>query len=143
MSPVSSSTLPHPTDVHVGKQLRLRRTMLGMSQDKLGGEVGLTFQQVQKYERGVNRISASRLLDFSRVLGVGIGYFFEGLEGQPLGFEEEVSPDFIPEGDGRELLELIRIFKSIPSPSVRRQILGLVRSIAASVDGSAPDWDAD
>src|ERR687886_2352058 len=70
---------PHPTDVHVGARVRLRRTLLGMSQEKLGEALGLTFQQVQKYERGANRIGASRLFDLSRVLDVPIGFFFDDM----------------------------------------------------------------
>src|SRR5256885_4646469 len=68
---------PNPVDVHVGARVRLRRTLLGMSQEKLGDAIGLTFQQVQKYERGANRIGASRLYDLSRVLDVPVSYFFE------------------------------------------------------------------
>src|SRR5215831_229867 len=74
------SDKPNPTDVHVGSRVRLRRTLLGMSQEKLGEAIGLTFQQVQKYERGANRVGASRLFDLSRVLDVPVSYFFEEME---------------------------------------------------------------
>ena len=70
---------PNPIDIHVGSRIRLRRTMLGMSQEKLGEALGLTFQQIQKYERGVNRIGASRLFDLARVLDVPIGFFFDDM----------------------------------------------------------------
>ena len=80
---------PNPVDVHVGQRVRLRRTLLGMSQEKLGEAIGLTFQQVQKYERGANRIGSSRLYDLSRVLDVPISYFFDDMDqqvsGQPPG----------------------------------------------------------
>ncbi len=93
---------PSPIDVHVGSRVRLRRTLLGMSQERLGEALGLTFQQVQKYERGVNRIGASRLFDLSRVLDVPISFFFDDMPGQVggsqgfarrvSGFAEESSP---------------------------------------------------
>ena len=75
--------IPHPVDVHVGTRVRLRRTLLGMSQEKLGEAIGLTFQQVQKYERGTNRIGASRLYELSRVLDVPVGFFFEEIDPAP------------------------------------------------------------
>ncbi len=75
-----SSANPHPFDVYVGMRLRQRRIMCGMSQDKLGSKVGITFQQVQKYERGINRIGCSRLFEFSVILGISPGYFFEGFD---------------------------------------------------------------
>ena len=71
-------SVPHPVDVHVGRRLRLKRTILGLSQEAIGKAIGVTFQQIQKYERGINRMGASRLYDFSRSLGVPVSYFFEG-----------------------------------------------------------------
>src|ERR1700759_1086976 len=76
---------PNPVDVHVGSRVRLRRTLLGMSQEKLGEAIGLTFQQVQKYERGANRIGASRLFDLSRVLDVPVSFFFDDMTNDPAG----------------------------------------------------------
>jgi len=129
--------VPHPIDIHVGQQLRLRRTELGLSQEKLATAVGLTFQQVQKYERGVNRVSASRLYQLGQVLDVTVSYFFEGLGGESLASALAEEPDEFVAGSAetRELLELIRIYKGIRNPAVRRQVLGLVRSVATSMTG--------
>src|ERR671917_159372 len=112
---------PSPIDVHVGGRVRLRRTLMGMSQEKLGEALGLTFQQVQKYERRVNRIGASRLFDLSRVLDVPIGFFFDGvpdtLEGLASGFRARLTGSAEPqegfEDDTlhrRETLELVRAY---------------------------------
>src|SRR5271155_125722 len=107
------SDRPHPIDVHVGSRVRLRRNMLGLSQEKLGEAIGLTFQQVQKYERGANRIGASRLMELSRVLDVPVSFFFDETDpvrapAIPVGFEETPQEGF--ESDPmrkRETLELI------------------------------------
>lgn len=124
---------PNPTDVHVGKRLRLRRTLLGMSQEKLSEAVGLTFQQIQKYERGANRVGASRLFQFSQILDVPIGFFFEGLDAASTssGLAEEGAP-YTPAGSSarRDALELLRLYNSIEAPMVRRQVLELVKSLA-------------
>src|ERR1041384_5108638 len=88
---MASKGFPNPIDVHVGTRVRLRRTLLGMSQEKLGEAIGLTFQQVQKYERGANRIGASRLYDLSRVLDVPVSYFFEELPDMPVGRAQQTS----------------------------------------------------
>src|SRR5215212_6043069 len=119
---------PSPIDVHVGSRIRLRRTLLGMSQEKLGDALGLTFQQVQKYERGVNRIGASRLFDLSRVLDVPIGFFFDDMP-DTLGGQGQArrSFGFADHQDGfddetlhrRETLELVRAYYRINDPSVR------------------------
>ncbi len=115
---------PHPIDVHVGMRLRVRRTIRGLNQTKLGDSVGLTFQQVQKYESGANRVSASRLYEFARLLDVPIGYFFEEVEA---GKDEDVSTK-------RETLELVRAYCRIESGKARKQMLNLVKTIA-SVSG--------
>ena len=130
---------PSPIDVHVGARVRLRRTLLGMSQEKLGEALGLTFQQVQKYERGVNRIGASRLFDLARVLDVPIGFFFDDMpdslggggrrsmglaEGQE-GFEDDTL-------HRRETLELVRAYYRITDPSVRKRVFDLIKSLAPS-----------
>jgi transcriptional regulator with XRE-family HTH domain len=109
--------------------MRLRRTLLGMSQEKLGEAMGLTFQQVQKYERGANRISASRLYELSRILDVPISYFFEELSAEEVdarvrssGFEEE-SDTFEPDPmTKRETLELVRAYYKITDPKVRKRL---------------------
>ena len=119
--------IPNPIDVHVGGRVRLRRTLLGLSQEKLGEAIGLTFQQVQKYERGANRIGASRLFDLSRVLDVPVGYFFDDMSDdvaarsprQIRGMVEEpeaYEPDPMAK---RETLELVRAYYKIRDPRVR------------------------
>jgi transcriptional regulator with XRE-family HTH domain len=119
-------------DKEIGSRVRMRRMLIGMSQEKLGEMLGLTFQQVQKYEKGTNRISVSRLLDIANVLGVGIHYFYEGLTGKKgaEGFAEDISPPYVndfmslPEG-----LQLMRAFMQIKSNKVRRGIVQLVATI--------------
>ncbi|CAN7150345.1 helix-turn-helix transcriptional regulator [Phenylobacterium sp. LjRoot219] len=121
---------PNPIDRHVGLRIRLRRKELGISQEKLAESIGLTFQQVQKYERAANRVSASKLWELARALNTSIAYFFEGLgtdgalcvDGGP-GLEE-----FLLTSDG---MELARYFPQIQKPRVRRQIIELVRTMAA------------
>ena len=125
---------PNPTDKHVGSRVRMRRMMLGMSQEKLGDALGLTFQQVQKYEKGTNRIGASRLQQISNILQVPVSFFFEGApnSGQPnSGFDEAPSPayvsDFLATSDG---LSLTKSFMKIKSSKLRRKIVDLVEQIA-------------
>ncbi|MGI9479502.1 MAG: helix-turn-helix domain-containing protein [Hyphomicrobiaceae bacterium] len=128
----------NPVDVHVGGRVRLRRMLMGMSQEKLGESLGLTFQQVQKYEKGANRIGASRLFELARILGVTVQYFFEELTGaeddtavDPNGFNETTSDDYLVEFlNSREGIELNRAFLRIEDPRARRAILELVRSLA-------------
>lgn len=131
---------PNPVDVHVGGRVRLRRTLLGMSQEKLGEAIGLTFQQVQKYERGANRIGASRLWDLSRVLECPISFFFEEMaentaSSSPRNLNVE-SPDIEPpENDPmakRETLELVRAYYRIKDYHVRRRIYELAKSLATT-----------
>jgi transcriptional regulator with XRE-family HTH domain len=131
-------------DVYVGARLRMRRTMLGMSQSKLGELLGVTFQQVQKYEKGSNRISASRLQQTARVLEVSPSYFFEGAPAQSpeLGFAEDPQQsyvvDFLASTEG---LQLNRAFLRVRDPKVRRRIVDLVIAHAADDDeggGKAP-----
>ncbi|WP_298281042.1 helix-turn-helix domain-containing protein [Acidocella sp.] len=136
---------PSPIDVHVGSRVRLRRTLLGMSQERLGDALGLTFQQVQKYERGVNRVGASRLFDISRVLDVPISYFFddmpEGLQDTPIsgprgrmyGFAEAQEPFNAGVDDQltkRETLELVRAYYRITDPAMRKRMFDLMKSLA-------------
>ena len=116
---------PHPVDVHVGSRVRLRRTMLHMSQEKLAAALGVTFQQVQKYERGSNRVSASRLWDMGRVLNAPVSFFFEGIEGAQ-------SPD-LPSRElalDRDSARLAQWFRTIPSDDVRQSTLKLITEIA-------------
>lgn len=136
---------PSPIDVHVGSRIRLRRTLLGMSQERLGDALGLTFQQVQKYERGVNRVGASRLFDISRVLDVPISFFFEdmpeGMDATPIsgprgrmyGFAEAQEPFSNGVDDNltkRETLELVRAYYRISDPAVRKRMFDLMKSLA-------------
>jgi len=132
-----SSRRPNPIDQHVGTRVRLRRMLLGMSQEKLGEHLGLTFQQVQKYEKGVNRIGASRLFDLAHVLGVPVQFFYDdapagGAEaGVTAGFAERPAESYVVEFlSGREGLELNKAFVRIADPRVRRSIVELVRALA-------------
>lgn len=130
---------PSPIDVHVGGRVRLRRTLLGMSQEKLGEALGLTFQQVQKYERGVNRIGASRLFDLARVLDVPIGFFFDDMPDALGGSMNTVrrAIGFAEQQDGfeddtlhrRETLELVRAYYRITDNSVRKRVFELIKSL--------------
>lgn len=130
---------PNPIDVHVGSRVRLRRTMLGMSQEKLGESLGITFQQIQKYEKGTNRVGASRLQQIARVLSTPVSFFFEDAPGQPeggqSGFAEGDSTnyvvDFLSSSEG---LQLNRAFIKIKDPKVRRKIIEMVRALANEDD---------
>ena len=131
-----------PVDIHVGVRVRLRRTMMGLSQEKLGGAVGLTFQQIQKYERGANRIGASRMFDLSKVLDVPVSFFFDDMseevkkrDAEPVGFHEQEQVELEKDPlTRRETLELVRAYYRIDEPSVRKRIFGLVKSLARAVD---------
>jgi transcriptional regulator with XRE-family HTH domain len=129
---------PNPIDKHVGSRVRMRRMMLSMSQEKLGDALGLTFQQVQKYEKGTNRIGASRLQQISNILSVPISFFFEGAPnpgGHSSGMAEAPSPayvsDFLATSDG---LALTKSFMRIKSAKLRRRIVDLVEQIANGKD---------
>ena len=147
--PGAGTKRPNSMDAHVGSRVRLRRMMMGMSQEKLGEQMGLTFQQIQKYERGINRVSASRLWELSRVLGVTVQFFFEELafgqappsnaSGQP-GFAEAHAESTIIEFLGsRDGLELNRAFVRIRDARVRRSIVDLVRSLAGETPPAEPE----
>ncbi len=136
---------PNPVDVHVGARVRLRRTLLGMSQEKLGDAIGLTFQQVQKYERGANRIGSSRLFDLSRVLDVPIEFFFDEMPGdvaasspaQTRGMAEApVSYELDPMAK-RETLELVRAYYKITDPHVRKRLFELTKALGAAAGKAA------
>ena len=125
---------PHPIDAHVGSRLRLRRTMLRISQDKLAAELGLTFQQVQKYERAANRISASRLYQLCRILKVPVSFFFEGIEAEGRRFRKKVV-QAAPEQDPLrqpDTIELVEAYYRISSPRVRGRFLEFVRAAAGN-----------
>ncbi len=137
------STNPDPVDIHVGSHLRLRRNLLGMSQDQLGKASSLTFQQIQKYERGTNRIGASRLFQFARLLDVPVSYFFDEVRVEHeaahsvAGFAEkdqaklEGSPETDPELlHRRETLELIRAYYRISTKKTRRKVFELIKSMS-------------
>jgi transcriptional regulator with XRE-family HTH domain len=130
---------PNPVDIHVGSRIRLRRNMLGMSQENLGENLGITFQQIQKYEKGTNRVGASRLQAIASILGVPVAFFFEDAPGQESvsgrGFAEDASTAFAVEFCGSpEGLQLNRAFVKIADAKVRRRIIDLVKSLSA--DGS-------
>jgi len=132
---------PHLVDQHVGSRVRLRRMLLGMSQERLGESIGITFQQVQKYEKGVNRIGASRLLQISEILDVPVEFFFEEaphIDGRrEPGMAEADSETFILEFlNSREGLELNRAFVKISDPKVRKSVVDLVRALSASSDNA-------
>jgi len=122
---------PNPIDTHVGSRVRTRRQELSLSQGKLGDALDLTFQQVQKYEKGINRVSASRLQQLSRILKVSIAYFFEGAPGQPKSRGNAPTLDYVTEftatADG---LSLAKAFMKIRNTNVRHQIVKLVNEIA-------------
>ena len=127
----------HPVDTHVGTRLRQRRALLGMSQTDLGKAVGLTFQQVQKYERGFNRISSSRLFEFSKVLDVPVAHFFDGADvagtaakrkpGRPKAADKPVEAEL---NTKRETLELVRAYYKIRSKSLREKTRDLIQALA-------------
>lgn len=127
---------PNPVDLHVGALVRQRRTLLGFSQEKLGEAINLTFQQIQKYERGHNRISASKLFDLSQALNVPITFFFDDMPEEitgktPLGRISETS-NYRPDDDDlnkRETLELVRAYYRISNPQVRKKVFELVKSL--------------
>jgi transcriptional regulator with XRE-family HTH domain len=120
---------PNPIDRHVGLRIRLRRKELGISQEKLAESIGLTFQQVQKYERAANRVSASKLWEVACALNTSIAYFYEGLGTEAARSDGGPSlEEFLLTSDG---MELARYFPQIQKPRVRRQILELVRTMAA------------
>jgi len=136
---------PNPIDVHVGKRLRLRRTLLGMSQERLGDLLGLTFQQVQKYERGVNRIGSSRLYELGQILDVPVSFFFDDMVGSRLpGSVQGPLPGLAEHADGfgrnvegglllerRETLELVRAYYRINDSQVRKRLFELAKALGS------------
>ncbi len=130
---------PNPIDIHVGSRLKLRRTMMGMTQEKLGESLGVTFQQVQKYEKGTNRIGASRLQEISEILEAPVSFFFEDASPIDLnrvdhrehaGFADSGDSFSVPGETTGEGLELARAFSRIRDPRVRRRVIDLVETLA-------------
>jgi transcriptional regulator with XRE-family HTH domain len=127
---------PNPTDIHVGSRIRMRRNMLGMSQEKLGESLGITFQQIQKYEKGTNRVGASRLQAIASILDVPVSFFFADapgtesseLTGMSEGKAANFVVDFVNSGEG---LQLNRAFARITDAKIRRRIIDLVKALAA------------
>jgi transcriptional regulator with XRE-family HTH domain len=135
---IENKKKPNPIDIHVGSRIRLRRTMLGMSQEKLGESLGITFQQIQKYEKGTNRVGASRLQNISNILNVPVSFFFEDAPGEHSagggGMEASSSNyvvDFLSSSEG---LQLNRAFVKISDPKVRRKVVELVKALAVEAD---------
>ncbi len=132
---IENKKRPNPIDIHVGSRIRLRRNMLGMSQEKLGENLGITFQQIQKYEKGTNRVGASRLQAIASILTVPVSFFFEDAPGQPHGGQPGLAEDsqttyvvdFINSAEG---LQLNRAFVRITDARVRRKIVDLVKTLA-------------
>lgn len=124
--------MKHPVDVHVGKRVRHRRWMVGMTQQQLGDIVGIKFQQIQKYETGMNRISASRLWDIAQALDVSISFFFEGFESEEVAAEAAMASTQDTRGDllaDKEALELVRSYYAIPEAQ-RRRLFDLARVLS-------------
>ena len=132
----------NPIDVHVGNRMRLRRMLIGLSQERMGEMLGLTFQQVQKYEKGVNRIGAGRLYQIADILSVPVSYFYEGFAGE--GEKANVANDdtatrpvmeFLSSGEG---LQLTLAFMRIKDGKVRKRVIDLIKSLAEGVEAPTP-----
>ena len=134
---IENKKKPNPIDIHVGSRIRLRRTMLGMSQEKLGESLGITFQQIQKYERGANRISASKLYEAARLLQSPVSYFFEGLDETAQnsvddGFAQRMT-QFVATPEG---LELAGLFPRLGDRRLRRRVVDLVKAMVDDEPGA-------
>ena len=131
----SDTKRTEPVDTYVGSRLRLQRTLMGMSQEKLGNSVGLTFQQIQKYERGLNRIGASRLYQFCKALDVPVSFFFDEMPGdmgsQPFSTSQAQKATYDEDMSRRETLELVRAYYRIDNRSTRKRIYELVKAVGA------------
>ncbi|MEN3601691.1 helix-turn-helix domain-containing protein [Brucella abortus] len=136
---IENKKKPNPIDMHVGSRIRLRRNMLGLSQEKLGENLGITFQQIQKYEKGTNRVGASRLQAISSILNVPVSFFFEDAPGSGSsggdGFAEDNEATYVVDFlNSNEGVQLTRAFTKIADPKVRRKIIDLVKSLAADAE---------
>lgn len=130
---IENKKKPNPIDIHVGSRVRLRRNMLGMSQEKLGESLGITFQQIQKYEKGTNRVGASRLQAIASILSVPVSFFFEdapGADGDVKGLAEDATTFVVDFLNSTEGIQLNRAFARISQPKVRRKIIDLVKALA-------------
>ncbi|WP_089898991.1 helix-turn-helix domain-containing protein [Loktanella fryxellensis] len=121
--------MPHPVDLHVGQRIRQRRWVTGITQQQLADAVGIKFQQIQKYETGANRVSASRLWDVAQALGVPVGFFFEGLDGAGSSPQDGTGQD-------KEVMLLLRALSAVPDVQ-RRRLIDLARAMATGADGAA------
>lgn len=133
IKPTRSVKGPDPIDIHVGSRVRLRRTLLGYSQEKLADALGITFQQVQKYENGANRIGSSRLFQIGQIMNVPVSFFFEGAEDKLPGgkkVSEEKNPVDDIQLSSRETIELIKAYYAIQDPSVRKKVFEMIKSLA-------------
>lgn len=132
-----SKKRPNPIDIHVGSRIRMRRNMIGMSQEKLGESLGITFQQIQKYEKGTNRVGASRLQSISSIMGVPVAFFFEdaprgdGTDGLSEAPQADFETDFLNSPEG---IQLQRAYARIKDAKVRRRVLDLVKTLGAAED---------
>lgn len=136
---IENKKKPNPIDTHVGSRVRLRRNMLGMSQEKLGDALGITFQQIQKYEKGANRVGASRLQAIANVLNVPVSFFFDDAPGEAgatnRGLAEENSTTYVVDFlNSTEGLQLNRAFVKITDAKVRRKIIDLVKSLSDTAE---------
>ncbi|MDC0081601.1 helix-turn-helix domain-containing protein [Emcibacteraceae bacterium] len=136
-----TKSTPNPIDIYVGSRLRLRRALIGMSQEKLGNALEITFQQVQKYERGTNRISSSRLFQISRILDVSVSFFFDDMDTEIIKQTEgmaEINKQVlqVDKLSRRETLEFVRAYYKITNPMVRKKIFEMVKTIGNSEIGS-------
>lgn len=126
----------NPIDIHVGKRIRTRRAILGISQESLADALGITFQQVQKYEKGVNRVSASRLFEIGKVLGAQVSFFFEDFyadePNQLMGLAETEANFEAEDAKNRETMALLRAYYQISDPKIRKKALNLIKSLAES-----------
>ena len=130
--------IPNPIDKHVGARVRMRRVLVGLSQEKLGDALGITFQQIQKYEKGTNRIGASRLQETSKILGVPVNFFFEGAQSETnmvAGFAETENNGYVADfASSAEGMQLINAFLKIKEPKLRKKIIDLIVAMSAASD---------
>ena len=143
--PNTADSNPNPIDVHVGGLVRMRRKFLGISQDRLAEAINLTFQQVQKYERGTNRISASKLYEIAKALKTPVSYFFEGYESNNAeelasSASEQFARDFLITAEG---IDLAQAYPRIRSSKLRRKVLELVRALSEDPDATSPHEKTD
>jgi transcriptional regulator with XRE-family HTH domain len=132
----------HPVDIEVGRKIRLRRAVVGLSQEALGEAIGVTFQQIQKYERGLNRVSSSSLFQFAKALSVPISYFFEDVDKSVVKAVQASGAKKLSESEhekmsSREAHEMMRAYYSIPDPRARKRAFELIKAIAAKEKGNS------